>query len=92
MNRHGLRDGQFARIENLLPGRPGTVGRDSDRGNRLFVEAVIWKFRAGAPWRDLPERFGGWSHTHKRFSRRPKAAFGGVFSRPWRSIPATNTR
>src|ERR1700731_4567315 len=57
MKRYGLRDDQFARIENLLPGRPGTVGRNSDRGNRLFVEAVIWKFRAGAPWRDLPERF-----------------------------------
>src|ERR1700730_1652238 len=39
------------------------------RGNRLFVEAVIWKFRAGAPWRDLPERFGGWSNTYRRFSR-----------------------
>src|ERR1700730_9468522 len=69
MKRYGLRDDQFARIENLLPGRPGTVGRNSDRGNRLFVEAVIWKFRAGAPWRDLPERFGGWSNTHRRFSR-----------------------
>src|ERR1019366_9109590 len=69
MKHHGLRDDQFARIENLLPGRPGTVGRDSDRGNRLFVEAVIWKFRVGAPWRDLPEHFGGWSNTHRRFSR-----------------------
>jgi hypothetical protein len=29
----------------LLPGRPGHVGRNSDNGNRLFVEAVIWKFR-----------------------------------------------
>jgi hypothetical protein len=37
--------GQFARIEHLLPGRPGTVGRNSDLGNRLFVDAVIWKFR-----------------------------------------------
>ena len=33
------------------------------------VIAVIWKFRVGAPWRDLPERFGGWSNTHRRFSR-----------------------
>ena len=49
MRRYGLRDDQFARIENLLPGRPGHAGRDSERGNRLFVEAVIWKFRAGAP-------------------------------------------
>src|ERR1700730_3223636 len=60
---------EVSTAENLLPGRPGTVGRNSDRGNRLFVEAVIWKFRAGAPWRDLPERFGGWSNTHRRFSR-----------------------
>ena len=69
MKRYGLRDDQFARIESLLPGRPGTVGRNSEHGNRLFVEAVIWKFRSGAPWRDLPERFGDWKNTHKRFSR-----------------------
>ena len=69
MERHALRDDQFARIENLLPGRPGTVGRNSDVGNRLFVDAVIWKFRVGTPWRDLPEHFGGWCNTHKRFSR-----------------------
>jgi transposase len=69
MNRYGLRDDQFARIENLLPGRPGSVGRSSEGGNRLFVDAVIWKFRTGAPWRDLPERFGAWKNTHTRFSR-----------------------
>lgn len=33
------------------------------------MEAVIWKFRTGAPWRDLPERFGDWKNPHKRFSR-----------------------
>jgi transposase len=69
MERHALRDDQFARIEQLLPGRPGTVGRNSELGNRVFVDAVIWKFRAGVPWRDLPPHFGGWCNTHKRFSR-----------------------
>ncbi len=69
MRRYALRDDQFARIEHLLPGRPGTAGRNSDRGNRLFVEAVIWKFRAGAPWRDIPERFGDGKNVHRRFSR-----------------------
>ena len=63
MKRYGLRDDQFARIETLLPGRAGTVGRSSELGNRLFIEAVIWKFRSGAPWRDLPERFGDWKNT-----------------------------
>jgi transposase len=48
-----LSDDQFARIEHLLPGRPGYVGRNSDEGNRLFVEAVIWKFRTGAPWLEV---------------------------------------
>lgn len=69
MRRYALSDDQFARFEHLLEGRPGHVGRNSDKGNRLFVEAVIWKFRTGAPWRDLPERFGNWKNTHKRFSR-----------------------
>jgi len=55
LRRYALSDDQFARIEHLLPRRPGHVGRNSDKGNRLFVEAVIWKFRTGAPWRDLPE-------------------------------------
>jgi hypothetical protein len=47
MKCYGLRDDQFARIANLLPGA-GHVGRNSEGGNRLFVEAVIWKFRSGA--------------------------------------------
>src|ERR1700735_2464072 len=38
-------------------------------GNRLFVEAVIWKFRTGVPWRDMPVRFGAWKNVHTRFSR-----------------------
>ena len=83
MMRYGLRDGQFSRIENLLPGRPGTVGRNSDRGNRLLVDAVIWKFRSGAPWRDLPEHFGGWCNTHKRFSR---WAVSGVWERLFKAL------
>ena len=73
MERYGLRDDQFARMEHLLPGRPGHVGRNSVLGNQLFVEAVIYKFRAGSPWRDLPTRFGGWKNIHKRFSRWAKS-------------------
>lgn len=34
-----------------------------------FVEAVLYRYRAGIPWRDVPERFGDWKNTHRRFSR-----------------------
>ena len=66
--RYGLRDDQWARIESLLPGRVGHVGGTA-RDNRLFVEAGLYRYRAGIPWRDLPERFGDWKNTHRRFSR-----------------------
>ena len=55
MKRYGLRDDQLARIEQQLAGRPGGVGKTSETGNRVFVEVMIWKFRSGALWRDLPE-------------------------------------
>src|SRR3954466_16184971 len=37
--------------------------------NRLFVEAVLYRYRAGVPWRDRPERFGDWKNVHRRWSR-----------------------
>jgi len=46
--------------------------------NRLFVEAVLYRYRAGLPWRDLPERFGDWKTVHQRFSRCAKS---GIFER-----------
>ena len=68
IRRYGLRDDQWERIGVLLPGRVGQVGRPAT-DNRLFVEAVLYRYRAGIPWRDLPERFGDWKNTHRRFSR-----------------------
>jgi transposase len=42
------------------------------------VEAVLYRYRAGIPWRDLPERFGDWKNVHRRFSR---WAASGVWER-----------
>jgi transposase len=75
--RYALRDDQWERIENLLPGRKGTVGVTA-KNNRLFVEAVLYRYRAGMPWRDLPERFGDFRIVHTRFSRWAKV---GVWAR-----------
>jgi transposase len=39
------------------------------RGSRLFVKAVLYRYRAGIPWRDLPESFGDFRKIHTSFSR-----------------------
>jgi transposase len=67
-HRYALRDDQWERIQDLLPGRPGSVGVTA-RNNRLFVEAVIYRYRAGIPWRDLPPRFGHFRKVHTRYRR-----------------------
>lgn len=68
MKRYALRDDQWERIEQMLPGRKGCAGQQA-KNNRLFVEAVLYRYRAGIPWRDLPERFGSWKNVHRRWSR-----------------------
>jgi transposase len=82
MRRHALRDDQWERMRDLLPGREGHVGVTA-RDNRLFVEAVLYRYRAGIPWRDLPERFGPWKNVHTRFCR---WAARGVWARAFRLL------
>lgn len=67
MRRHELSDDQWAKIEKLLP--PQRTGRPSAVGDRNFLNAVIWIAKTGAPWRDLPERFGPWKTIYNRFHR-----------------------
>src|SRR4029077_17983382 len=64
MHRHALTDAQWAKLQPLLPIRP--QGRKSTRGDRLFVEAVIFRARTGIQWRDLPEGFRDWKSVCKR--------------------------
>ena len=77
MVRKLLGDGQWKRIEQMLPGKPGDVGR-TGADNRLFVEAVLWIARTGSPWRDLPGEFGNWNSAYVRFARWSRA---GVWQR-----------
>ncbi|MFQ6019100.1 MAG: transposase, partial [Kiloniellaceae bacterium] len=67
MYRHGLSDRQWERIKDRVPGKAGERGR-TGKDNRLFVDAVLWIARTGAPWRDLPAEFGKWNSVWKRFS------------------------
>jgi transposase len=68
MRRHEVSDERWTQIKDLLPGKAGDPGRTAE-DNRLFVNAVLWMARTGAPWRDLPERFGEWNSVFQRFNR-----------------------
>jgi transposase len=66
--RYELSEAQWRRLESLLPGRLGTVGRPAE-DNRRFVNGVLWVIRSGMRWADLPERYGKYKSVHKRFLR-----------------------
>jgi transposase len=66
--RHAIRDPDWARIKDLLPGQAGQRGVTA-KDNRLFIDAVLWIAKTGAPWRDLPQRFGNWNSVWRRFDR-----------------------
>lgn len=64
----GLRDDQWDRLRDLIPGgRAGQRGPRCD--NRRFVDALLWMARSGARWRDLPERFGDYQAVKRRYYR-----------------------
>lgn len=82
--RYAIRDDQWQKIAGLLPGRAETVGVTA-KDNRVFVDAVLYRYRAGIPWRDLPERFGDWKNVQRRWSR---WAASGVWERVFKILAA----
>ena len=77
MRRYELSDDEWERIAPLLPGKSSDCGVTA-KDNRQFVNGVLWIARSGAPWRDLPERYGLWNSVYQRFNRWTKA---GVWER-----------
>ena len=69
---YDLREDQWKRIKDSLPGKVGDRGR-SCVDNRKFIGAIMWIARTGSPWRALPKEYGKWSTVHKRFMRWAKA-------------------
>ena len=75
-------DAQWERIAPRLPGKAGDPGR-SGQDNRLFVEAVLWIARTGAPWRGLPSESGKRFTVYTRFWR---WAQKGVWARIFKAL------
>ncbi|MEZ0496747.1 IS5 family transposase [Sphingomonas sp. IW22] len=82
MSRYDLTDFEWRVIEPLLPNKPRGVPRVDDR---RVLNGIFWVLRSGAPWRDLPERYGPRTTCYNRFNRWRQA---GVWDR---LIDAINT-
>lgn len=68
VRRDELTEQAWAQIAPLLPsnaGRPGGQWAD----HRRVLNGILWRLRTGAPWRDIPQRYGPWSTCHERFTR-----------------------
>ncbi len=83
MRRHAVSDAQWARLEPILPKRQR--GPESQRGDRLFIDAVLFRAKTGLPWRDLPERFGPWKTVAHKWHKAgfPNGRGGVEFSKFW---------
>jgi transposase len=66
--RHELTDDQWARLNPLLPPQRPATGRPA-KDHRLVLNAILWRIRSGAPWRDLPTDYGPWETIYSRFRR-----------------------
>lgn len=66
MRRHELTDEEWAIIAPLLPNKVRGVARVDDR---RVINGILWRFRTGAPWRDVPERYGPRTTLYNRFVR-----------------------
>jgi transposase len=77
MGRGDLTNEQWDRLKPLLPPQKPHTGRPAN-DHRTVMNGILWILRTGAPWRDLPERYGKWTTVYSRFQRWRKA---GVWDR-----------
>ena len=82
MRRGELNDEQWQRLEGLLPAQKPRTGRPNLH-HRQVINGILWVLRTGAPWRDMPERYGSWSTVASRFYRWREA---GIWERIWAQL------
>jgi transposase len=84
MNRGDLTNTQWERLQPLLPPQKPKTGRPAV-DHRRILNGMLWILRTGAPWRDLPERYGPWRTVASRFYRGQRA---GIWERLFAAVQA----
>jgi transposase len=68
LSRGDLTEAEWCLLKDLLPPERGRKARPA-HDNRTIVNGILWRIRTGAPWRDLPEKYGKWMTVYQRFRR-----------------------
>jgi transposase len=84
LSRGDLTEAEWRRLKDLLPAERGRKSRPA-LDNRMIVNGILWRIRTGAPWRDLPEKFGKWMTVYQRFRRWSEAGH-------WQVVASTLAR
>jgi transposase len=82
--RHELTDDQWTGLATLLPPQRPRTGRPA-KDHRTVLNGILWILRTGAPWRDLPGRYGTWQTVYSRFRRWQEA---GIWDQVLRTLQA----
>ncbi len=91
MSRGDLIEAEWRLLKKLLPAERGRKSRPSG-DNRPIVNGILWRMRTGAPWRDLPEKYGKWMTVYQRFRRWSEAGIweaAATGPKRWQTIVIT---
>lgn len=69
LRRYELTDEEWNRIASLLPPENSGKQERPQKCSRTILNGIVWIARSGAPWRDLPERYGSWHTVYSRFRK-----------------------
>ena len=91
MSRSDLNEAEWRLLKALLPAERGRKSRPAF-DNRQIVDGILWRIRTGAPWRDLPEKYGKWMTVYQRFRRWSEAGIWEAVAMTLAQTMANNSR
>jgi len=91
LSRGDLSEAEWRLLRGLLPAERGRRSRPAF-DNRMIVNGILWRIRTGAPWRDVPEKYGKWMTVYQRFRRWSEAGVWEVVASTLAQAMADNSR
>lgn len=91
MSRGDVSEAEWRLLKDLLPPERGRKNRPAS-DNRAIVNGILWRIRTGAPWRDVPEKYGKWMTVYQRFRRWSRAGTWAAVATALAQAMADNSR